>query len=74
MDRISEQVEITHKLKDAIQIYADEDEKYGRAPKDDVIEFVVGAGHDRELVREQYENLIRRGELYEVSDGTVGVV
>ena len=74
MERISEPLEITNQLKDAVQVYTPEDEQYARAPKDDVIEFVVGAGHDREHVLRIYQRLINRGELYEVNDETVGVV
>ena len=74
MEEFNTRVEITHQLKDAVQVYAPDDEQHSRARKDDVIEYVVSAGHDRDLVREQYESLLRRGELYEVSGETVGVV
>lgn len=74
MEEYDTRVEITQKLKDAVQVYAPDDEQFSRAPKDDVIEYVVGAGHNRDLVQEQYDSLLRRGELYEVNGETVGVV
>lgn len=74
MEEYNKRVEITQQLKEAVQVYAPDGERYPKAPKDDVIEFVVGAGHDRSLVREQYDSLLRRGELYEVAGETVGVV
>ena len=74
MEGVNERVEITHQLKDAIQVYTPDGERYSRARKDDVIEYVVGVGYDRDIVLEQYDSLLRRGELYEVNGETVGVV
>lgn len=74
MASTNERVSITTRIKRSIERHAPSDEKYARADIETVIDDVVREGYDREDVLEEYDRLIRYGELYEVSDETVGVV
>lgn len=74
MDRVSERVSINSKLKDAIEYHSPDDEQYPKVPTEIVVETVVDAGHDRERAEHELGQMLRRGELYEVPGGKLGVV